>query len=69
MTVEEYRFQLAWSASELARRARVSPQTVARLERGEPVRGHIVAAIARALSEALGRTITLNDIDGVKIAE
>ena len=69
MTVEQYRFQLAWSASELARRARVSPQTVARLERGEPVRYHIVAAIAKALGEGLGRTLNLDDLDGIKIAD
>ncbi len=69
MTVEEYRFQLAWSVAELARRSRVSSQTIARLERGEPVRQHIVAAIAKALGEGLGRSLTLNDFDGVNIAE
>jgi len=69
MTVEEYRMTLAWPAAELARRAKIAPQTVARMESGEPVRAHIAAAVAKALSEALDRTITIRDLDGVNIAD
>jgi transcriptional regulator with XRE-family HTH domain len=69
MTVEEYRLSLAWSASELARRAQLSPRTVARVENGEPVYAHTVAAIARALSEGLGKTVTVRDLKGVNIVE
>ncbi|HEU5381815.1 MAG TPA: helix-turn-helix domain-containing protein [Ktedonobacteraceae bacterium] len=60
---------LAWSAAELARRARLTPKTVARVEHGEPVYAHTVAAIARALSEALGKTITIRDFDGVNLID
>lgn len=67
VTVEQYRLSLAWSASELARRAGLNVQTVLRVERGEPVYSHTVAAIARAFSAALGRTITVDDIDGANI--
>ena len=67
MTIEEYRLSLAWSAAELARRARLSPKTVARIENGEPAYAHTVAAIARALSDASGKTITIHDLDGVNI--
>ena len=69
MTIEQYRISLAWSAAELARRARLSPKTVSRIENGEAAYSHTIAAIARALSEGLGRTITIYDLDGVNILE
>jgi|GEM_PF-1527664 len=67
MTIEEYRIRLAWPASELARRARISPQTLARMERGEPVQLFTVAAVAKALSEALGEQVSIDDLEGVNI--
>ena len=69
MTIEEYRLSLAWSVSELARRSRLSSRTVSRIEKGEPAYAHTVAAIARALSEGLGQTVTIHDLEGVRIAE
>lgn len=68
MTIEEYRILLAWSAAKLAREARISAQTLARMEEGQPVQLYSVAAVAKALSEALGRQISINDLDGVNIA-
>ena len=67
MTLQEYRFALVWNQRELARRARLAYNTVVRVERGEPVREQVVAAIAKALSEGLGRTVTIQDIEGVVI--
>ena len=69
MTIVEYRLSLGWSAAELARRANLSPKTVARIEDGEPAYAHTLGAIARALSDGLGRTITINDLKGVNIVE
>ena len=69
MTIEEYRLSLGWSAAELARRARLSPKTVSRVENGEPTYPHTVGAIARALSEGYGQTITIRDLEGVNIVE
>jgi DNA-binding XRE family transcriptional regulator len=69
MTIEEYRIQLAWPAAKLAREARISPQTLARMESGQPVQLYSAAAVAKALSEALGRQVTIKDLDGVNIAE
>jgi predicted transcriptional regulator len=69
MTVEEYRISLGWTAAELGRRSGLSARTIARVENGEAVYAPTVGAIARALSEALGRVITIRDIDGVNIAE
>lgn len=68
MTIEEYRIQLAWPAARLAREAKISPQTLARMEEGQPVQLYSVAAVAKALTEALGRPISINDLDGVNIA-
>jgi DNA-binding XRE family transcriptional regulator len=67
MTVKEYRIHLGWSTTELARRAKVSPRTVRRAEDGEPVYDYTLGAIARAISEGLGKTVTINDLEGVNI--
>jgi transcriptional regulator with XRE-family HTH domain len=68
MTVREYRLQLGWSINELARRSGVAPRTVKRMEQGESVYDYIAAQVAKALSEALGRTITIGDLDGLDIS-
>lgn len=69
MTIRDLRASLGWSLSELARRSGLAYQTVSRIERGEPAYLHTVGAIARALSEGLGRTITINDLQGVNIID
>lgn len=69
MTILEYRLSLGWSAAELARRAKLSPKTVSRIEDGEAAYAHTIGAIARALSEGLGRTIAIHDLEGVNIVE
>jgi len=69
MTVKEYRVYLGWSPTELARRAGISPRTVNRIEDGQPTYDYTLGAIARVFSEALGRTITIRDLDGVNIIE
>ena len=69
MTIEKYRVSLGWSAAELARRAKLSAKTLSRIENGEPAYAHTLGAIARALSEGLGRTITIDDLEGVNIVE
>jgi len=65
-TVREYRLKLKWPVSRLAKAAGLAPQTVSRIEDGEPAFDYTVAAIAEALSEALGEKITIEDL-GVKI--
>lgn len=67
MTLRQYRASLGWSLTELAGRAGVTYQTVSRIEKGEPAFLFTVAAIAKALSEGLGKTITVDDIEGVNI--
>jgi len=67
MTLREYRARLAWSMSELARRAGLTYQTVSRIEKGELTHFHTVAAIANALAAALGENVTVDDLKGVHI--
>jgi predicted transcriptional regulator len=69
MTLREYRWKLGWSMSELARRAGVDYQTVSRIEKKGVGRFHAVASIARALSEALGKEVTIQDLDGIRIID
>jgi transcriptional regulator with XRE-family HTH domain len=69
MTLRQYRASLGWSLTELAKRADLTAQTVSRVEKGEPAYLHTVGMIARALSEGLGRTITVDDIEGVVFRE
>ncbi len=69
MTVKEYRISLGWSPTELARRAGISARTVNRVEDGQPTYDYTLGAIARVFSEALGRTITIRDFEGVQIIE
>lgn len=67
MTVKEYRISLGWSVSELARRAGVTNRTINRIEDGKPVYDYTAGAVAKALSEGLGRTITIRDLEGLSI--
>jgi predicted transcriptional regulator len=69
MTIRDYRWELGWSMSELARRAGLDYQTVSRIEKKGVARLSSVAAIARAFSEALGRKVSIRDIEGVRILE
>ena len=67
MTIRQYRLQLGWSIAELAQASGLTAQTVSRIERGIPARDFNVAKVARALSEALGKTITVDDLEGVQL--
>jgi transcriptional regulator with XRE-family HTH domain len=66
MSLKDYRVSLHWSAEELARRAGVNAQTVRRIERGSPAYLHTAQAIVDALSEGLGRKVTIDEV-GIKI--
>jgi transcriptional regulator with XRE-family HTH domain len=69
MTLRDYRGYLGWSAAELARRAGLDAQTVRRAEKGEPTFFHTAGAIATALSKGLGRTVRIEDIEGLNVRE
>lgn len=60
------RAAVAWGVRDLAAQAKVSPDTVARLERGEALAPRTLAAIRTAL-EAAGVEFTNGDAPGVRL--
>ena len=60
------RAALGWGVRDLASVAKVSVDTVARFERGEPLKERTVEAIQRAL-EAAGVEFTNGDQPGVRL--
>ncbi len=66
-TIVELRRDLGWTQLELARRARLNPNTVRKAESGEPVSGPTATAIAEAFSEAFGQQILVRDIQGLNV--
>lgn len=60
------RAAVGWGVRELAASAQVSPDTVARLERGELLSPRTLAAI-RSAFEAAGVEFTNGDAPGVKL--
>lgn len=69
MTIEDYRVQLGWSLAALARKADIDVGTLKRAIKGEQIFKHTAGAIANALSQGLGRTITYQDLEGIHIKE
>lgn len=67
MTLTEWRESVPMSIPELARAARVDDQTIRNAESGQRVSARVARSIAQALSEALGRTIQVRDIDELKV--
>jgi transcriptional regulator with XRE-family HTH domain len=67
VTIRQYRIKLGWSIAQLAEASGLTAQTVSRIERGAPARDFNVGKIAKALSDALGQEITIDDLEGVKL--
>lgn len=67
-TIVGYRRDLGWSQRELARRARLDPNTVRKAENGGLVSGQTANAIAEAFSEAFGKRILVRDIEGLNVS-
>lgn len=67
MNLQDFRDSIPWSRAELARQANLDYQTVTKAESGEVVSTKSARAIVNALSRALGRTVTLREIDGLNV--
>ncbi len=67
MTLTELRESVPMSIPELARAAKVDDQTIRNAESGQRVTARVARAIAEALSQQLGRTIQVRDIDGLQV--
>ena len=67
MTIQDYRKDLGWSQAELARQAKLNPNTVRKAENGDEVSSQSALAIAEAFSRALEQRILVRDIDNLKV--
>jgi ribosome-binding protein aMBF1 (putative translation factor) len=67
VNLEDYRQHLGWSQADLARKAELDDNTVRKAERGEEVTGRTARALTRALSEALGYAVTIQQIEGLRV--
>jgi DNA-binding XRE family transcriptional regulator len=73
VTVQEWIDYLGMTQMDLVKSADISPTTLRRLERGEPVRKHIVSKVVRALNKELARqgegiVLRAEDLDGIVIS-
>ncbi len=67
MDLREYCKQLGWDATELSRQAGINTKTARRAMLGEVVSSRVAREIAKALSTALGRTINVGDLEGLRV--
>lgn len=64
-TLREHREQAGLSLSELARRANVDFQTARKADLQQPVRRIKAIALVRAISQATGQPLTVEEVDGL----
>jgi len=67
MTLTELRESVPMNIPELARAAGVDAQTIRNAESGQRISVRTARVIAQALSEVLGRTIQVRDIEGLQV--
>jgi DNA-binding XRE family transcriptional regulator len=67
MTLTQLRESVPMGIPELARAAGVDDQTIRNAENGQRINIRTARAIAQALSEALGRTIQVQEIEGLQV--
>ena len=67
MTLDEYRRELGWSISELARRANIDYNTANKALNGESILGRTAVALAKAISQGTGQKVRYQDIDGLNV--
>lgn len=69
-TIKQIRRDAGLTAEDLARLAGVSLSTVVRVERGRPPVTRLTAGkVLHALSERIGRTLTVEDVEGLQLIE
>jgi predicted transcriptional regulator len=66
-TLDHLRVRAGLRVNELADLAQVSESSLRKMIRGEAVGDVLVYRILRVLSERLGREITPNDVEGLKM--
>jgi transcriptional regulator with XRE-family HTH domain len=66
-TIKDYRLSAGMSKSELCRKADVDFATLTKAETGEPIQEHNAQKIINALNTALGKHLTIDEVDGLVI--
>lgn len=69
MTLDDYRIECRWSKHEMARQASIDVNTLNRAINGIPVSSNTARKLASAVSGKLGRSISVDQIEGLKIIE
>jgi hypothetical protein len=69
MTLDQYRTKLGWSRRKLAHEAGVDPDTVGKAIAGKPIYRAKAGLIANAVSKGLGQEVTVEDFDGLNLAD
>ena len=67
MTLTQLRESVPVNIPDLARAAGLDAQTIRNAEAGQRISARSAKSIADALSELLGRTIRVQDIDGLQV--
>jgi len=67
VTLAQLRESVPINIPDLARAAGLDPQTIRNAEAGQRISARSAKAIADALGEMLGRTIRVQDIDGLQV--
>ncbi len=67
MNLTQFRESVPMNVPELARAAGVDDQTIRNAESGQRISSRTAKAIAQALSNALGYTVRVQDIEGLKV--
>ncbi len=67
MTLEDYRLECQWSKNELARQSGLDFGTTNRAINGSSISLNTANKLAHALSRQLGRTIRIQDIEGLNV--
>lgn len=67
MTLTELRESVPMGIPELGKAAGVDAQTIRNAEAGQRIYAKTARQIAEALSKVLGRTIRVQDIDGLQV--
>lgn len=66
-TLTQLRESVPINVPDLARAAGLDPQTIRNAETGQRISARSAKAIADALSEMLGKTIRVQDIEGLQV--
>jgi lambda repressor-like predicted transcriptional regulator len=65
MNIEKFCLEVGWSIAELSRESKVDRKTIERAMEGTAIRKVKAAIIARAISQGLDRTVTVEEL-GIK---